>query len=140
MSTVSVPAIPTVTIFVRHSKDCQHRDDYFYKKCKCREHLRLTPNGKQITASAKTRSWSEAEKAKRAVEDEFGKGNTSESIQIEADARVTLAEVRERFLTSKRHGDEEGPQDTELGGSRKDKQKLIRCDYVEDTSGGWPER
>jgi hypothetical protein len=64
---------PTVAIFVRHSKDCQHRDDYFYKKCKCRKHLRWTQNGKQITASAKTRTWSEAEKAKRAVEDELEK-------------------------------------------------------------------
>ena len=39
----------------------------------------------------------------------------SESIQIEADARVTLAEVKERFLTSKRHGDGEGPHDAEIG-------------------------
>jgi hypothetical protein len=66
-------------IFVRHSKDCPHRDDYFYKKCKCPKHLRWRHNGKQMTTSAKTRSWAEAEKAKRSVEDEFGKGNTSES-------------------------------------------------------------
>ena len=38
----------------------------------------------RITASAKTRSWSEAEKAKRARRGRVGKCRRSESIQIEA--------------------------------------------------------
>jgi len=59
---------PTITIFVRHSADCKYQGDEFWKKCNCRKHLRWTQNGVQHRRKAGTRSWAEAENAKRDLE------------------------------------------------------------------------
>ena len=63
--TVSVAEIPVITIFVRHSADCKHRDDEHYKRCNCRKHFRWTHGRKQYRRSAKTRSWIQADTNKR---------------------------------------------------------------------------
>src|ERR1700727_2003608 len=91
---VSVPAAPVVTIFVRHAADCPHKGDGFYKRCDCRKSLRYFHNGKQQTVSAKTRSWAEAEKAKRKLEDQFKAADPSQplpSIEVQAESRPTIA-------------------------------------------------
>ena len=68
---------PLITIFVRHSADCKYKGDEFEKRCKCRKHLRWTHNGKQFRRKADTRSWGEAENAKRDLEDQLA-GKTPE--------------------------------------------------------------
>jgi site-specific recombinase XerD len=67
---MSTPA-PLITIFVRHSADCKYQGDEFCKRCNCRKHFRWTQNGIQQRRKAGTRSWVEAEEAKRRLEDEF---------------------------------------------------------------------
>jgi integrase len=62
---------PVITIFVRHSADCDYKDDETYRRCKCRKHLRWTRDGKQYRQKANTRSWGEAERVKRELEDEL---------------------------------------------------------------------
>ena len=71
---MSIPALstsPIVTIFVRHSEDCKYADDEFAKRCNCRKHLRWSQNGKQFRKMAGTRSWADAEKRKRELEDQL---------------------------------------------------------------------
>ncbi len=62
---------PVITIFVRHSADCKYKGDEFCKRCNCRKHLRWTQHGEQIRRKAGTRSWAEAEKQKRRIEDQL---------------------------------------------------------------------
>jgi integrase/recombinase XerD len=69
---------PIITIFVRHSKRCPHRESEQYRRCKCRKHLRWSDADGQHRESAGTRSWSEAEKVKRRKEDAY---LTGQSIQ-----------------------------------------------------------
>ena len=51
--TISVSSVPLITIFVRHSVDCDHSGDSQYKRCKCRKSLRYFLNGKRRMLSAK---------------------------------------------------------------------------------------
>ena len=62
---------PVITIFVRHSAGCKYAGDEFARRCNCRKHLRWTLSGTQHRKSANTRSWAEAEKVKRATEDQL---------------------------------------------------------------------
>lgn len=60
--------MPIVTIFVRHSADCKFAGDEFYKRCRCRKHLRWSADGKQFRRTAGTRSWENAEAEKKRLE------------------------------------------------------------------------
>jgi integrase/recombinase XerD len=62
---------PLIAIFVRHAEGCKHAGDEFSRRCQCRKHLRWTANGKQYRKQAGTRSWAEAETAKRNLEDQL---------------------------------------------------------------------
>jgi integrase/recombinase XerD len=64
-------ATPLITIFVRHSADCKYKGDEFNKRCSCRKHMRWTLNGVQYRKQAGTRSWQEAEQAKRDLENQL---------------------------------------------------------------------
>jgi integrase/recombinase XerD len=67
----------TITIFVRHTPaapgkpGCKYAGDEFAKRCNCRKHLRWTANGEQHRRTAGTRSWTEAERIKRDLEDQL---------------------------------------------------------------------
>lgn len=62
---------PLVTIYVRHSKSCKYGGDEFAKRCNCRKWLRWTQDGKRHRVMGNTRSWAEAEQAKRDKEDQL---------------------------------------------------------------------
>src|SRR5438067_6214595 len=62
---------PVITIFVRHRASCKYLTDEFHKGCNCRKHLRWSRNGKQFRRAAGTRSWAQAESAKRSLEDQL---------------------------------------------------------------------
>ena len=64
---ISVPVV--ITIFVRHSAGCKYEGEEFSKRCRCRKHLRWSKDGKQHRRGANTRSWEEAERVKRDLED-----------------------------------------------------------------------
>lgn len=70
-------AAPVITIFVRHSADCKYAGDEFNKRCRCRKHFRWSQDGKQFRRKAGTRSWEEAERIKRELEDQLA-GRTPE--------------------------------------------------------------
>lgn len=65
------PSAPIITIFVRHKPACKYAGDEFFKTCHCRKHLRWSSGGKQHRKKAGTRSWAEAEKKKRELEDQL---------------------------------------------------------------------
>ena len=90
--------IPTITIFVRHSADCPRKGDEFYKNCRCPKHVRYTYDGKQFRKSSKTRTWSQAEERRRAVEDQFKSGS---DITVRPTTRQTIESAIELFLSDK---------------------------------------
>jgi site-specific recombinase XerD len=57
-----------ITVYKRHSEDCDHKDDRSYKRCNCRMMLEWSDSGKRCRKSAKTRSWTQAEQQARAME------------------------------------------------------------------------
>jgi site-specific recombinase XerD len=59
----------TVDVFVRHSAGCVHKNDRYYKRCKCRKWLYIQGTRKPI--SAKTRSWDAAVNHARKIEEEY---------------------------------------------------------------------
>jgi hypothetical protein len=67
---------PVITIYVRHSADCNYKGDETYRRCKCRKHLRWTHSGKQYRQKANIRSWAEAEQARRDLEDKLSGKST----------------------------------------------------------------
>jgi integrase/recombinase XerD len=100
-TTISVPSVPLVTIFVRHSTNCPHKGDSFYKRCQCRKSLRYFHDGKQRMQSAKTRSWALAEEAKRKLEDQFRAAPLG-TVTIEAETVSTIERAIALFLSDKR--------------------------------------
>jgi hypothetical protein len=79
-STASTPLqafsdVPSITIFVRHHKDCPRKADHFHKACRCRKRLRWCHNGERKDVSAKTRSWAQAEIVRRRLEAHFKAAN-----------------------------------------------------------------
>ena len=92
---------PVITIFVRHGftdkKPCRWTGDEFSRKCKCPKHLRWTVNGKQYRQAAKARTWEEAERAKRELEDQL----TGCPVTVEAPQPRIISECIESFLKEK---------------------------------------
>lgn len=92
--------IPSIQIFVRHSPGCTYAGDENWRRCACRKHLRWTEAGKQRRASARTRSWPQAEDAKRKLEAQFEAGAIGVPILQRTD-RVTVERAIELFLADK---------------------------------------
>ena len=94
---------PVVTVFVRHKQDCRFRDDETFKQCKCRKHLRWSHAGKQFRQSAKTRSWEQAEKSKRRIEEAFDANKTpaQAAASVVPEDRKTLGVAAETFVAGK---------------------------------------
>ncbi len=89
-----------ITIFVRHSADCKYRGDEFCKRCNCRKHLRWTQSGKQYRRTAGTRSWEEAEKKKRELEDQLS--GRAPQVKADQEQRDTQACI-DIFLQDKKN-------------------------------------
>src|SRR5579884_1656290 len=98
---VPIAEVPVVTIFVRHSQECGHRGDEFYKNCKCRKHLRWFYGGKQYRQSAKTRAWGAAEKAKKKVEAQFelAASESGAAVRVQAESRKTIEKAIDLFVS-----------------------------------------
>jgi len=56
----------TVDVFVRHSTNCTHKHDRYWKRCRCGKWLYIPGSCKP--KSAKTRSWEQAEELARKIE------------------------------------------------------------------------
>lgn len=90
--------VPSISIFVRHTPKCKYADDETWRRCDCRKHLRWTLDGKQYRRSAKTRSWTAAEDAKRKLESEFEAGGKPEVLP---ESRKTLSAAIDLFLSER---------------------------------------
>lgn len=64
-------AIPFIAIYVRHTPGCKYVGDEYARRCNCRKHFRWTQEKKQFRRKAGTRSWEDAERLKRELEDEL---------------------------------------------------------------------
>jgi integrase/recombinase XerD len=92
---------PIVTIFVRHRRGCKYAGEEFEKRCNCRKHLRWSHNSKQYRKTAGTRSWAQAEEAKRNLEAQLS-GKAPASGELLTDAQ-SLTDAIEVFLQDKRN-------------------------------------
>lgn len=88
---------PIITIFVRHSLDCPHLGEEFYKRCNCWKHLRWSYEGKQYRKAAKERTWAGAERVKREVELSYQTVGKA----AEPDRPPTLRQAIETFTNDK---------------------------------------
>jgi len=60
-----------LNVYTRHSQDCEHDGDMNWRRCRCPKWLRgVLPNGRTLRMTAKTRSWEQAEKFARKLEEE----------------------------------------------------------------------
>ncbi len=55
-------------VFSRHSADCPHRNNRYYKRCRCRKWIAFIGMRKRVSAG--TRSWEQAERKARALSDD----------------------------------------------------------------------
>jgi integrase/recombinase XerD len=96
--------VPSITVFVRHSADCRHKAEEFYRRCKCPKHLRWTHGSKQYRESAKTRSWEIAEEKRRERELQFKAADPSTPINVitaDAKSRPTIERAIDLFVSNK---------------------------------------
>src|ERR1039458_9354069 len=89
---------PLITVFVRHKEKCKYAGDEFTKRCSCKKHLRWTQNGTQHRRAAGTRSWLEADEAKRDLEDQLSGRSRREN----ADGPKTIEQAVQVFLQDKK--------------------------------------
>lgn len=84
-----------ITIYVRHSEGCKYKGDEFARRCQCRKHLRWSRNGKQYRLKAGTRSWEEAERVKRDMEDRLaGRETRPDAKDLQSGIDVFLQDKR----------------------------------------------
>lgn len=70
-------------VYVRHSPECPHRDNRYYRRCRCCKWIAFIGIDKRI--STQTRSWEEAERKaqKLAAESSRGSGQTvAEAVRL----------------------------------------------------------
>ena len=88
-------------IYVYHSASCSHKNNRFYRQCKCRKWIYVTGSRQRI--SAKTRSWAEAEKKlsklKKQQEADGQSDRKANSVELDPE---TVREAVNKFLENKR--------------------------------------
>ena len=100
---------PLITIFVRHSSDCRHKNEgEDFPSCNCRKHFRWTMNGKQYRRKAGTRSWKQAQVKANQLVAELVKSDEPEKLLIR-ETRLTVAEAVQKFMAAKRNDGLEPP-------------------------------
>lgn len=88
---------PVITVFVRHASDCKYAADEFARRCDCRKHLRWFADGKLQRKKANTRSWAEAEEAKRQLHDQLSGKTVERSAEVK-----TLSTCIDVFIQDKK--------------------------------------
>jgi len=87
-----------VTVFTRHSADCPHKDDRYWKRCKCPKWIYVERTRQRI--SAKTRSWEAAQKKARELEEPQKGGDQSAGGDQELKPE-RVSEAVKKFLENK---------------------------------------
>jgi integrase len=109
----AVPSTTTITVITRHSADCPQTNPQ-WKRCKCRKSLYIYENGKVRYASAKTRSWEQAERVAQAERDKRDpvklelqkiaeqKAAEAERVAALEASEVTIEDALDRWVRSKK--------------------------------------
>jgi integrase/recombinase XerD len=118
---------PTVTIFVRHTFNCPHQGDEFFKRCKCWKHLRWSYQGKQRRKAAKSRTWAGAERAKKEIELSYE--NAALGKPAQPDEAVSIERAVQLYLQDKQG------QNMEPATFRKYRRELSRFQRFCDRQG-----
>jgi integrase/recombinase XerD len=95
-------AIPSITIFVRHSIGCEFAADEKAKRCRCRKYLRWFHEGRQLKKAVKSRSWEAAEDARRKLEEQFKAGAVPTAVA--SDSRVTVTRAIDLYTQERESG------------------------------------
>jgi integrase/recombinase XerD len=91
-----------VTIFTRHSKDCERKEERDYTRCRCAKWLEYyDATGTQIRKSAKTRDLGEAQKTAAEIEAQYNAIAQGEQPKPKPTTK-TLADAIALFIDSKR--------------------------------------
>src|SRR5690348_9423562 len=91
------------SVYVNHSKNCPHKADRFYRRCKCRKWFYVAGSRQRI--SARTRSWSAADKKLANLKqqheqpEDTGHGGNRSPAEVNPD---TVREAVSKFLENKR--------------------------------------
>ena len=95
----TMPPAPSITIFVRHSTDCEHQaKGEFYRQCSCKKHLRWHYGNKLHRQKTGSRTWAGAERERKKVEAQWEDPEANANAEIE---RTTLEQARALFLADK---------------------------------------
>lgn len=96
-----------ITLYRRHSADCDHKNDPKYKRCHCPVWFQTNEDGKQHRWTSKERSWERAERKARELEQSAISGE-----DIHNGHNKILTDVIELFLTDKEKGSDPVAPDT----------------------------
>jgi|SRR5664279_229101 len=82
-------------VFVRHSRDCQFKDNRYYPKCNCRKWIYILSKDRSPAkrVSAQTRSWEKAADKAKAME--------ADGVAISPD-RQTISAAIDAFLQTRK--------------------------------------
>jgi hypothetical protein len=82
-----------LTVYTRHLKGCEHRQDSRRRRCHCPKWIRgLLPTGEKIRRTAQTSNWEKAEKLARKLEADVDPNKPVESKPVELTIRETVSE------------------------------------------------
>ncbi len=98
--TYRTPQPSKVTVYVRHSASCPHKELESYPRCDCPKALRWSLAGKQHREAAGTRSWRQAEEKATAKQKQLDAGEAVTPTVTQT--AQTIAAALETYLTAKR--------------------------------------
>jgi hypothetical protein len=84
-----------IVIYVRHSKDCSHKDDRYYRGCGCPLWAQYQFDCRQIQVSLKTRSWEKADLKAKKLQEEL---DARELGVVKPNDPITLRAAIETYL------------------------------------------
>ncbi len=84
-----------IVIYVRHSKDCSHKDDRYYRRCGCPLWAQYQFDCRQIQVSLKTRSWEKADLKAKKLQEEL---DARELGVVKPNDPITLRAAIETYL------------------------------------------
>ena len=86
-------------VYSRHTPDCAHKDELKYRRCRCPKWIDGYVDGKRVRQSAKTRSWEQAERKARLLED------ASDPAKPPQPKVTTIADAVDVFMADERGRD-----------------------------------
>jgi integrase len=85
-----------IFVYTRHAPDCDHNGDIKYRRCRCPKWIDGYANGKRARQSAGTRSWEQAERKARLIED------AGDPSKVLTPAAVTITGAVEAYLSDEK--------------------------------------